>query len=169
MFQLSPYCLNWGRCQNVCQIDCLTSPTPYSESGTHMPSGVCPGREACDNTLKCLLLMDHAQTAKIRACLLYVDAEKAFKHVGWLILEQTLVQIGLRPALLRKIMALYAKPSAKIRINQSLTLSFSIQNGTRQGCLLSPFLLILVMEHLVAALRQNPLITGIPIDGCQVT
>lgn len=130
--------------------------------------GFVQGSEARDNTLKSLLLIDHTHSAKIPACLLSINAEKAFDRVGWPFLEKTFIQIGLGPNLLRKIMALYTKPRARIWINQSLSSSFPIQNGTRQGCPLSPLLFVLVMEHLVTALRQNSCVTGIPLDGQEV-
>lgn len=72
------------------------------------------------------------------------------------------------PNLLNKILALYSKPKARKRNNGSLTTSFPIQNGTHQGCPLSPLLYVLVMEHLATAIRQNPSITGIQIDQQEI-
>lgn len=80
----------------------------------------------------------------------------------------SLIQIGLGSNLLHKILALYTKPEARIRINGSLTTSFTIQNGTCQGCPLSPLLNVLVMEHLVTAIRQNSSITGIQINQKEI-
>lgn len=54
--------------------------------------GFVQGREARNNMLKSLLLIDYAQLAKRPACLLSVDAEKAFDRVRWHFLEQTLGQ-----------------------------------------------------------------------------
>lgn len=141
---------------------CLQPLLPHR---VHMDQvGFVQGREAHDNTLKTILLMGRAQTVKILACLLSVDAEKAFDRVGWPFREQTLAQIGFGPNILHKILALYSRPSAKIRINGSQTSNFSIHNGTRQRCPLSPLLFVLVMEHLAIALRQNLFITVIQID-----
>lgn len=57
----------------------------------------------------------------------------------------------------------YSAPSARLCINGSLSPTFSIHNGTRQGCPLSLLLYVPVMEHLAVALRSNPNITGISV------
>lgn len=57
--------------------------------------------------------------------------------------------------MLSQIMSLYSSPSARIRVNGSLSPTFSIHNGKRQGCPLSPLLYVLVMDYLAIALRNN--------------
>lgn len=123
--------------------------------------GFVPGREARDNTIKVFDLMQWACSRSFPACLLACDAEKAFDRIDWLFLRRTLVQIGLGLGLLAKILALYTRPTARVRVNGVLSDPFRIANGTRQGCPLSPLLYVLVMEHLAVAIRNNPSIQGI--------
>lgn len=111
--------------------------------------------------------MSHAQRQKIPACLLSVDAEKAFDRVHWLFLRFSLAQIGIGPSLLGKLMALYQGPTARVMTNGILSSPVHVANGTRQGCPLSPLLYVLVMEHLAVAIRANPDIHGISISDAQ--
>lgn len=64
-----------------------------------------------------------------------------------------------------KIMALYDNPSARIIVNGTLSKPVSVENGTCQGCPLSPLLYVLAMEHLTQAIRDNPSTRGMVIGG----
>lgn len=125
------------------------------------------GREARDNTNKTLLLISHAHHSKILACLLSVDAEKAFDRVHWTFPHGALAQIGAGPVLLGKMMALYSNPSAKIMTNGVLSAPMHIANSSRQGCALSPLLYVLIMENLAVALQSNLDIHGIRVGSGQ--
>lgn len=133
--------------------------------------GFVPGREARDNTTKTIHLIAYAQRTHTPTCLLSCDAEKAFDRVSWSFLQSTLSQIGLGPRMLAHIMSLYSKPTATILTNGTQSDKFSIANGTRQGCPLSPLLFALVIEHLAQAIRMNPNIHGIqtPSSQCKLS
>lgn len=80
-------------------------------------------------------------------------------------MEAVLSKLGLPPRFTQMIMALYSVPTARIRVNGRLSNAFSIENGTRQGCPLSPLIFIFTMEPLLRKLRDNPNIQGIDIPG----
>lgn len=142
--------------------------TPIIPAHIHLDQvGFIKGREARDNTLKTLTLVEYAQRSSIPSCLLAIDAEKAFDWVGWNFLRETLVQWGLGPVLMDKILALYQSPTAKIQANGDLSEVVPITNGTRQGCPLSPLLYVLVMEHLLIAVRENKDIQGIKVGDVE--
>lgn len=61
------------------------------------------------------------------------------------------------------IQALYTSPTARIKINGSLSNSIAIQGGYRQGCPASPFLFSFFMEPLAQAIRQEVALEGICI------
>uniref|UniRef100_A0A6I8S7H8 Reverse transcriptase domain-containing protein n=1 Tax=Xenopus tropicalis TaxID=8364 RepID=A0A6I8S7H8_XENTR len=126
-------------------------------------AGFVPGREGKDNTTKVISLIRQAQKKHISSLILTTDAEKAFDRVSWDFLDRTLAGIGLGKASRHRILALYEKPSARIRVNGILSPKVYIHNGARQGSPLSPTLFVLVMETLLAHIRNNPNISGIII------
>ncbi|XP_056403189.1 transmembrane protein 260 isoform X1 [Hyla sarda] len=128
-------------------------------------SGFMRSREARDNTVRAFSVINRATTLKKPLLLLSLDAEKAFDRVDWGFLRATLEQIGLGPAMMGRVMALYRDPQARVRVNGSLSSPFPIRNGTRQGCPLSPLLYILCMEHLLTALRSDPGVQGFTLGG----
>uniref|UniRef100_A0A803JJA9 Reverse transcriptase domain-containing protein n=1 Tax=Xenopus tropicalis TaxID=8364 RepID=A0A803JJA9_XENTR len=124
-------------------------------------AGFIPRREGKENTAKVISLIRYAQQKHIPSLILTTDAEKAFDRVSWEFLDRTLAGIGLGQITRQRILALYEKPTARIRVNGTLSPKVQIFNGTRQGCPLSPTLFILVMETLLARIRNCPDISGI--------
>uniref|UniRef100_A0A8C5PJ64 Reverse transcriptase domain-containing protein n=1 Tax=Leptobrachium leishanense TaxID=445787 RepID=A0A8C5PJ64_9ANUR len=76
-------------------------------------------------------------------------------------MRMTLIKFGIADAFLAWIDAIYDGPTARVKVNGALTESIQIQNGTRQGCPLSPLLFALTLEPLLSAIRLNQSITGI--------
>ena len=94
--------------------------------------------------------------------MLSLDAEKALDRVNWQFLYQTLDRFGFNEQSVDLIRTLYQQPTAKIKINGSLSPSFILQ-GTRQGCCLSPTLLAFYIEPLAQTIRQHEQLQGITI------
>lgn len=61
------------------------------------------------------------------------------------------------------ILALYANPKVRVKVNGHLLDAFPIYNRTRQVCPLSPLLYILTLELLLCCIRANTDIKGIRI------
>ncbi|KAM5158282.1 protein transport protein Sec61 subunit gamma [Mantella aurantiaca] len=129
--------------------------------------GFTPGRESRDNIIKVLDIIHEANTRKIPLMLLSTDAEKAFDRVSWPFLLQTLRFIGLGDNFISWIKALYSTPSAQVKANGLLSTPFTISNGTRQGCPLSPLLFILTLEPFLRRVRSNTDISGVHLPSIQ--
>ncbi|XP_053575527.1 olfactory receptor 1468-like [Bombina bombina] len=95
------------------------------------------------------------------------DAEKAFDQVDWSFLRQVMRTMNFGEPFLNMVFALYSSPNARIRINGTLSNTFTISNGTRQGCPLSPLLFALSIEALAQKVRLNSNITGIRIGDME--
>lgn len=125
--------------------------------------GFVPLRQAGDNTRKVIDLVEVANRDGAPSMLLSLDAEKAFDRLGWPFLFATLTHMGFRGPFLRAIKHLYSNPSSQVRTPFALSTSFTVSNGTRQGCPLSPLLFALCVEPLAASIRNNLNIRGITV------
>ncbi|CAH2327923.1 -glutamine gamma-glutamyltransferase E-like, partial [Pelobates cultripes] len=77
--------------------------------------GFIPEREGRDNTIKALNILQVARSQHRELLLLSTDAEKAFKRVDWLYLEETLTHMGFGPRMRSWVLSLYTSPTARIR------------------------------------------------------
>ena len=64
--------------------------------------------------------------------------------------------------------AIYNKPVANIKVNGEKLEAIPLKSGPRQGCPLSPYLFIIVLEVLARAIRQQKEIKGIQIGKEEV-
>ena len=67
-----------------------------------------------------------------------VDAEKAFDKIQHPFMIKTLQKMGIEGTYLKKVKAIYDKPTANIILNGEKLKAFPLRSGTRQGCSLSP-------------------------------
>lgn len=92
-----------------------------------------------------------------------LDAEKAFDSVRWEYLYLTLKRFGFNEQVIGCLKSLYCSPTARIKINGSLSNTVSLKRGCRQGYPLSPTLFALLIEPLAQVIREEKDITGILI------
>lgn len=105
--------------------------------------------------------MQLSNNKKTETIILSLDAQKAFDRVNWSFLFITLQKFGFGESFISWIKALYTSPTATITTNGLTLQQFTLHNGTRQGCPLSPSLFAIFLEPLAASIRQNNNIKGI--------
>lgn len=91
---------------------------------------------------------------------LSLDAEKAFDQLEWPYLFAAPERYDVGEQFISWLKTLYYEPCARILTNKTLSSSFRLHRGTRQGCSLSASLFILALEGLAQAIRSNPHIRG---------
>ena len=130
-------------------------------------TGFVNGRQTHDNIRRTLHIIDQANKQKRDTILVSVDAEKAFDRVNWTFLFTVLEKFGFNDKSIQIIRTLYQRPTARIKINGSLSNKFDLQRSTRQGCCLSPTLFAYFIEPLAQAIRENRRIQGVTVCGVE--
>lgn len=128
-------------------------------------TGFVRGRQTQDNIRRALLIINRINKNKLPTALISLDAEKAFDMVNWEFLYLTLGKFGFNKKAIQCIKAIYNEPSARIKINGSLSSKFTLERGTRQGCCLSPILFAIYIEPLAQMIREDSLLGGVVINN----
>jgi hypothetical protein len=71
-----------------------------------------------------------------------LDAENAFDKIQHPFMVKVLKNSGIQGPYLNIVKEIHSKPIANIKLNEEKLEAFSLKSGTRQGCPLSPYLLI---------------------------
>lgn len=141
-------------------------PTVIHEDQT----GFIAGRQSVTNVRKVLAVMQWLEQhpPSSPTAILSLDAEKAFDLVTWEHLFDTLDRFGVPERFTSLLKRLYLGASTQILSNAFLSMPFSILQGTRQGCPLSPLLFAMAIEPLAIALRSSNEYKGIVIGEREV-
>ena len=82
----------------------------------------------------------------------FVDANKAFDTVNRNCLWYKLMSIGIKGKFLNAVQSLYENLSCSVRVNNLGTDWFSVTQGVKQGCVISPTLFSIYMNDLAKEL-----------------
>ena len=99
---------------------------------------------------------------------LFLDFEKAYDIVDWDFMEGILLGMGFPMQWIKVVATLYRTAHSSLLFAGDVGCRFSISRSLRQGCLVAPFLFILISESFSNYLRsRNVDIHGItlPIQG----
>ena len=122
-----------------------------------------PGRSVADNLRSNFYFKSYAESNKIDAALISLDAKKAFDSVDHIYIEKTLKAYGFGPEFIRTFNTLYNKVSSRIIVNGYLSDKINIERGVKQGDALSCGLFILCIDPLLRNLNKKPQINPIVI------
>ena len=103
----------------------------------------------------------HKNGKKIYSC--FIDLSKAFDTVPRDLLLNKLLDAGIKGKFFNIIRSIYSNDSACVKIDHMCTERFSINQGVRQGCVLSPLLFNIFMADLakkLSSLDNNSLKLG---------
>ena len=97
-----------------------------------------------------------------------LDAEKVFDKIQHPFMLKVLERTVIQGTYLNIVKAIYSKPIANMNKNGEKYEAIPLKSGTRQGCPLSPYLFIIVLEVLVSSIRQHKEFKGIRIGKEEV-
>jgi hypothetical protein len=98
----------------------------------------------------------------------FLDFEKAFDTIRWDVIYDALKLFNFGPKLIEWVYTIYNGSEACVTNNGFSSPFFTLQRGVRQGCPLSAYLFIIVVELLAHNIRQNNNIKGIKIGDTEI-
>ena len=98
----------------------------------------------------------------------FLDLKSAFDKVNHKKLIMKLMESGVPSCLARFVEGLYSKQSAHVLVSSSISGSFSIKNGVRQGAILSPLLFNFYINSIIEKIRKTNIGCRLGYDMCNV-
>jgi len=95
--------------------------------------------------------------------LLLIDFEKAFDTVRWTFLHKVLIKFNFGKIFKKWIQIIYNNIQSTVINNGFFSPYFNLCWGVRQGCSVSAYLFLLVVEILAICIRNNKNIQGIQL------
>lgn len=112
-------------------------------------------------------LIEKTEEEDIPGLLVLIDFEKAFDTLEWSFMDKALNFYGFGSNICKWVKVLYANAQSCVINNGHCSNFFTIKRGVRQGDPLSPYLFILALELMSAAIKYTPNINGIKIDNSE--
>ena len=110
-------------------------------------------------------IISYLQTHNKTGILLLIDFEKAFDSVEWDYINKVLRTYNLGDSFIKWYNLLFQNSSSCVIYNGNISEFFNLGRACRQGDPLSPYLLILAIEPLAMAIKNNEKIIGIQINN----
>ena len=131
-------------------------------------SGFLKSRNISNNIRLILDIIEYTRANEIPGAIVLLDIEKAFDSVNHNFLFRTLEHFNFGPKFIEWIKTLYSARQTYVMNNGFLTNRISMHRGIFQGCPISPYLFLLVIEILALSIRQNEQVKGIKVLNQEV-
>jgi hypothetical protein len=128
-------------------------------------SGCIKGRSTFNNIRSAIDIINYANLESVPGILAYIDFEKAFDTVKWQFMHKTLEAMNFGPNYINYIKTMYYDIEACVMNNGHTSAYFKPTRGIRQGCPVSAYLFLLIVETMANAIKNNDQIKGIKING----
>jgi hypothetical protein len=96
--------------------------------------------------------------------IILLDAEKAFDNIQHPFMIKVIERSGIQGQYLNIIKATYTKPVTNIKLTREKHEAIPLKSRTRQGCLISPYLLNIVLEVLAREFRKQKSTRGYKLE-----
>ena len=105
-------------------------------------------------------IIEYCKETDTQGALLLMDFKKAYDRVSRETMMSVLEAMNFGPDLLQIVRTMYTEVGAKVEVNGSMTAELETGGGVRQGCPLSPYLFICILEVMAISVRDNPQVEG---------
>jgi len=123
------------------------------------------GRYIGENIRTITDIITFCKQKNLTSILLLIDFEKAFDTVKWSFLYKVLKKFNFGTIFQKWIKMLYTNIQSTVINNGYFSPYFNIRRGVRQGCPISAYLFLLIVEILAICIRNNRNIPGIFVSG----
>uniref|UniRef100_A0A8C6SMB2 Reverse transcriptase domain-containing protein n=1 Tax=Neogobius melanostomus TaxID=47308 RepID=A0A8C6SMB2_9GOBI len=130
--------------------------------------GFIKGRHISNNIRLVLDLLDYSDNVHSDAFILFVDFYKAFDTIEHKFIKECLQLFQFGNSFTHMVDMFYNGIDSSVIVNYNTTKRFNITRGVRQGCPISPFIFVLVVELLSINIVSNPELKGISIFNREI-
>jgi exonuclease III len=113
-------------------------------------------------------IMGYTKLMDKKGIIAFLDFEKAFDTIKWKVIYDALNAFNFGPKFISWVKAIYNESEACVTNNGFSSAFFKLQRGVRQGCPLSAYLFIVVVELLAHQIRIDKNIKGITIGTTEI-
>ena len=119
-------------------------------------AGFRAGMSWCTDQIATLrIILEQCQELNTSLYVNFIDYSKAFDSVDRSCLWKIMAHYGIPDKLISLIKKMYSESGGQILLKGRLSTFFEIVSGVRQGCLLSPFLFLLVIDYVMRQSTGN--------------
>ena len=131
-------------------------------------SGFLKGRNIGANIRLILDIIEHTESNNLPGSIVLLDIEKAFDSVKHDFLLRVLKYFNFGDKFISWIKVIYSGRQSYVMNNGFLTERIAMERGIFQGCPLSPYLFLFVIEIMALSIRQDDKIAGICVNNQEV-
>ena len=125
------------------------------------------GGDISGNLILVKEIIEYCKAENVEAYMILMDFMKAYDRVDRYAMEQTIEKMNFPQTIIDLISLLYTDAEAIVVINDELGQRFSTHGGVRQGCPLSPYLFIIVLELMALEMKDDETIEGVKIAAAR--
>jgi hypothetical protein len=113
-------------------------------------------------------IMGYTKLMDQKGIIAFLDFEKAFDTINWDVIYDALRLFNVGPIFIKWVKTIYKESEACMTNNGFSSPFFRLQRGVRQGCPLSAYLFIMVVELLAHQIRRSNNIKVIKIGDTEI-
>jgi hypothetical protein len=131
---------------------------PFAEASGIIPDyqyGFMKDRSTTDGILTCRVIQDSCRSQNLPLYMCFIDLKKAYDRVHRPTLWKILTRIGVPQTMVNLIAQLHDGSMAQVRINNTLSDSFPLNNGLKQGSVFAPCLYNIFMGAIMKHMEKE--------------